>query len=376
MWKIGLIINPVAGLGGRVGLKGSDGAEIQRQALALGARPESLSRTRCTLELLQGKTDELLFLTAPGIMGEELLCELGYPHQVVGALAGGATTAADTMAAAAEIQRLGGDLLLFAGGDGTARNICQAVGTKLPVIGIPAGVKIHSAVYALNPQNAGKAVLAFCGGKSPRLEEAEVMDIDEDAFREGQVHARLYGYMRTPALHQYLQGRKSGGYSDKNAMLAVAAEITDSMKPGACYFVGPGTTPRAVMEHLGLPNTLLGVDIIRDRRLVKSDATETDLYAAASEHEAYLILTVIGGQGHLFGRGNQQLSPRVLRHVPKDHIIILATREKLTHLPTGCLVVDTGDAEMDRTLEGYVRIHTGCQEMMMYRIGTVDSAVD
>lgn len=267
MWKIGLIINPVAGLGGRVGLKGSDGAAIQR--------------TRRTLEMLREQRDTLYFLAAPGIMGADLLAELGYSYEAVGELAGMVTTPADTMAAAEEIQRRGADLLLFAGGDGTARNICQAVGSSLPVIGIPAGVKIHSTVYALNPQNAGKAVRSFCSGRHPRLEEAEVMDIDEDAFRQGRVQARLYGYMCIPALHQYLQGRKSGGYSGRNSMLAAAAEIVDSMKSEAYYVVGPGITTRSVMEQLGLPDTLLGMDIVRNRLLIQADAAEADLYHLA-----------------------------------------------------------------------------------------------
>lgn len=358
MWKIGLIINPIAGLGGRVGLKGSDGAAIQR--------------TRRTLEMLREQRDPLYFLAAPGIMGADLLAELGYSYETVGELAGMVTTPADTMAAAEEIQRRGADLLLFAGGDGTARNICQAVGSSLPVIGIPAGVKIHSAVYALNPQNAGKAVRSFCSGRHPRLEEAEVMDIDEDAFRQGRVQARLYGYMCIPALHQYLQGRKSGGYSGRNSMLAAAAEIVDSMKPEAYYVVGPGTTTRSVMEQLGLPDTLLGMDIVRNRQLIQADAAEADLYHLAKSNELYLILTVIGGQGHLFGRGNQQLSPRVLQYVDKSHMIVMATTEKLVQLPMGHLVVDTGDPDTDHALEGYLTIHTGYQESAMCQVRAVE----
>lgn len=368
MWKIGLIINPVAGLGGRVGLKGSDGAAIQQRALALGARPEAVHRARRTLEMLREQRDTLHFLATPGIMGADLLAELGYSYETVGALAGTDTTPADTMAAAEEIHRRGADLLLFAGGDGTARNICQAVGSGLPVIGIPAGVKIHSAVYALNPQNAGKAVLSFCSGRNPRLEEAEVMDIDEEAFRQGQVQARLYGYMCIPALHQYLQGRKSGGYSGKNSMLAAAAEIVDGMKPEACYVVGPGTTTRSVMERLGLPDTLLGMDVVQNGRLIQADAAEADLYRLAQANELYLILTVIGGQGHLFGRGNQQLSPRVLQYVDKSHMIVMATTEKLVQLPMGHLVVDTGDPDTDRALEGYLPIRTGYQESVMCQV--------
>lgn len=368
MKRIGFLVNPVAGIGGRVGLKGSDGANIQEKARRLGAVPEAAARAWHALQKASGLEDKVEFLTAPGIMGEEILKKTSFPYQVIGELKGPETTAEDTIRIAREIQEAEAELLLFAGGDGTARNVCEALGTSLPVVGIPAGVKIHSAVYAYNAGNAGEALVFFCSEGKNRFEEAEVMDIDEEAFRNGKVQAKLYGYMRIPVLHRYMQSVKSGGYSEKDNAMGMAVDVTMQMKPEAYYVVGPGTTTRPVMEKLGLPHTLLGMDIVKDGKLVKADAAERDIYELTEQAEVYLILTVIGGQGHLFGRGNQQISPRILRKIGKDHCIILATKSKLLNIASGRLTVDTGDTDLDEELAGYVRIITGYQDSVMYRI--------
>lgn len=368
MKRIGFLVNPVAGLGGRVGLKGSDGEKIQEKARRLGAVPEAAIRAGHALEKAAGLEGKVIFLTAPGIMGEEVLKKTAFSYHVIGTIEGEQTTAEDTMRIAKEIREEGADLLLFAGGDGTARNVCEAVGGDLPVIGIPAGVKIHSAVYAYNAGNAGEALTYFCNESRNRFEEAEVMDIDEEAFRDGKVQARLYGYMRIPVLHRYMQSVKSGGYSEKDNAMGMAADVVAGMKPGACYVIGPGTTTRPVMEKLGLPHTLLGMDIVKDGILIKADAAEKDIYELTEQGEVFLVLTVIGGQGHLFGRGNQQISPRILRRIGKDHCIILATKSKLLNIGSGRLTVDTGDTDLDQELAGYVRIITGYQDSVMYQI--------
>ena len=368
MKQIGFLVNPVAGIGGRVGLKGSDGAEIQKKARSLGAVPEAAVRALHALEKASGLEEKVTFLTAPGIMGEEVLKKTAFSYHVIGTLADGETTAEDTIRIAREILEEGADLLLFAGGDGTARNVCQAVEMELPVIGIPAGVKIHSAVYAYNVGNAGEALTYFCNESKNRFEEAEVMDIDEEAFRNGRVQAKLYGYMKIPMLYRYMQSVKSGGYSEKDNTMGMAAEVAAGMKPDAYYVIGPGTTTRPVMEKLGLPHTLLGMDIVKDGVLIKADAVEKDIYELTQQGEVFLVLTVIGGQGHLFGRGNQQISPRILRTIGKDHCIILATKSKLLNIGSGRLTVDTGDTDLDQELAGYVRIITGYQDSMMYRI--------
>ena len=199
MKKIGVIINPIAGLGGRVGLKGSDGEDIVERALALGGKPESSIRAEYALEQLRDVSGEVLFLSYAGDMGENQLRKLGYAVDVLGQQADPQRSrAGDTIAAAKKMLESNAELIIFAGGDGTARNICEAVGTSIPVIGIPAGVKIHSAVYAINPRNAGMIARDYAASRISKLNEAGVMDIDEDLFRQGRVVAKLYGYMMVP----------------------------------------------------------------------------------------------------------------------------------------------------------------------------------
>jgi len=366
MKKIGLIVNPVAGMGGKVGLKGSDGLDIQKKARKLGAKPEAPQRAMAALKELIPLSDKFELIAAPFDMGEEPAQACGFRPQVVGHIEKGQTSPVDTVTIAHKMADMGVDLLVFAGGDGTARNIYQAVGDRIPVLGIPAGVKIHSAVYAINPKGAGKAVAAFLEGKAVEFREAEVMDIDEEAFRQGNVQARLYGYMKVPHIKAYMQSVKSGGYSEQNDLLGIAAEVVDRMEDDVYYVIGPGTTTRSIMEALELPNTLLGMDVIKNKKLLASDVNEQELFGLLEGEKACIILTVIGGQGHVFGRGNQQLSPRVLRMVGKENIIIVATKSKLFSIHPTPLLADTGDPELDAALTGWVKVITGLGEDMMF----------
>lgn len=370
MKTIGLIINPVAGIGGRVGLKGSDGKEIQDLAKAKGAKGEALLRAAAALQELKVSASGGSFrlLAAPGEMGAAVVKEVGLSCETVGHIDQGHTTAADTVAIAKAMKEKNVDLLLFAGGDGTARNIWEAVGDALPVIGIPAGVKIHSAVYAINPVNTGKAAAAFCEEATIRYREGEVLDIDEDAFRQGRVSARLYGYLMVPEFRNYIQSMKSGGYSEKNELAGIAGEIADHMGKDVVYLIGPGTTTRAVMDRLGLPATLLGVDAVQNGALLGSDLDEEAIYGLVSENDCRLVITVIGGQGHIFGRGNQQFSPRVIRKIGKERIIVIATKKKLFDLLPAALVADTGDEALDRELSGYMRVITGFNDAVMFSV--------
>ncbi len=366
MKKIGLIVNPVAGMGGRVGLKGSDGIEIQQKARELGAEPEAPRRAMAALQEIFSFRDQFELITAPFTMGEEAARASGFQPQVVGHIEEGATTPEDTIAIAKEIASLGVELLVFAGGDGTARNIYQAVGDSIPVLGIPAGVKIHSAVYAINPKGAGKAMAALLNGKAAGFREAEVMDIDEEAFRAGSVRAKLYGYMKVPEIKAYMQSVKSGGYSEQNDLAGIAAEVVDRMEADVYYVIGPGTTTRSVMDALGLPNTLLGIDVVKNKELVAGDVNEKQLFQLLQGSRAAIIVTVIGGQGHVFGRGNQQLSPRILQLVGRENIMIIATKSKLFSIYPGSLLVDTGDPVLDSKLAGWVKVITSLGEDMMF----------
>lgn len=371
MKKLGVIVNPVAGMGGRVGLKGSDGEEILKKARALGAKPESPNRAVTALKITSRLKDEIEILTYPSIMGEDECIRAGFTPHVIGTIDSNKTTPDDTQKAAQEMADAGVDLLLFAGGDGTARNIYNAVGEKVPVLGIPAGVKIHSAVYAVTPRSAGEVAAMFLERKRMNIRVSEVMDIDEDAFREGVVTARLYGYMQVPEEPRFVQSVKSGGAkAEKEVLAAIAEDIVDAMDDEDCYFIiGPGTTTRSIMEYLNLKNTLLGVDVIRNRRVIANDVYEQQLRELLTGRKVKMVLTIIGGQGHLFGRGNQQLSPEIIRQVGRKNILVIATKEKLIALNGKPLLVDTGDEDLNHELSGFIRVITGYQDYTMCRIG-------
>ncbi|MGE5380504.1 MAG: ATP-NAD kinase family protein [Methylocystaceae bacterium] len=368
MKKVGLIVNPVAGIGGRVGLKGSDGIEVLKKALALGAKPEATQRAAEALQILNRSQENFQLFTYPQEMGEYACREADISPVVIGSINHGNTTPDDTITAVRELEKEQIDLLLFAGGDGTARNIYSVLGDRLPVLGIPAGVKIHSAVYAVNPRSAGQAALLYLENKVHSFKEAEVMDIDETAFRAGRVSATLYGYMRIPEVRRLLQNVKAGSHSEKNDMAGMAADVIKHMEPGVMYIIGPGTTTRNIMDRLGLNNTLLGVDVIQDGQLVANDVTEEQLYSLLIGHPAKIVVTAIGGQGHIFGRGNQQISPRVIRMVGKENIVVIASKNKLVALQPLPLLVDTGDAVLDQELCGYTRVITGWEDAVIYKI--------
>jgi len=371
MKKLGVIVNPIAGMGGRVGLKGSDGAETLRRARQLGARPESPRRAVEGLEVVSRMRDALEILTYPAEMGEDECREAGFEPRVIGSIRSGETTSEDTEKAAAEMAAAGASLILFAGGDGTARDLCDAIGERTPVLGIPAGVKIHSAAYAVTPSSAGEVATGFLEGRLTETRAAEVMDIDEDAFRQGIVAARLYGYLLVPEERRLLQSVKSGGVqAEKHALRGIAEDLIVGMEgDDRHYIIGPGTTTRSLMERLGLANTLLGVDVIRNGKLVASDVTEAGLLEIVDRHRARIVVTVIGGQGHVFGRGNQQLSPEVIRKVGRENIIVVATKEKLVSLSGRPLLVDTGDEALDQELSGYMRVTTGYRDYVVCKVG-------
>jgi predicted polyphosphate/ATP-dependent NAD kinase len=372
MKKLGVIVNPVAGMGGRVGLKGSDGVEILHRAIELGAKPESPGRAVEALKVAARLKDDIDVIAYPCEMGEHECLEAGFTPNIVGSITSGSTTPEDTQHAAEEMEAAGVDLILFAGGDGTARNIQNAVGTKIPALGIPAGVKIHSAVYAVTPRSAGEVAAMFLEDRLRNTKEAEVMDIDEEAFRSGMVSARLYGYLLVPEEKRFVQSVKSGGVRPEQETLnGMAGDVIAAMEEGGdrFYIIGPGTTTRAIMERLGLENTLLGVDVVREKKLVAGDVTEAQLTEIIKDNSATIVVTAIGGQGHIFGRGNQQLSPAVLRRVGTDNIVIIATKEKLVSLDGRPLLVDTGDEALNSDLSGYIRVTTGFKDYTMYKVG-------
>ena len=362
--KIGLIVNPVAGMGGRVGLKGSDGEEIHRLALELGALPVSPGRTCRTLGILSEIKDEIELFTYPKEMGEDEAVFSGFSPIVLGSIESGATTPEDTVKAAGEMIDLGVDLLLFTGGDGTARNIYDVVSDSLPVLGIPGGVKIHSGVYAASPIKAARLVMDFVRIPAKiSMQTAEVMDIDEEMVRRDRVSAHLYGYMKVPYERGLNQSSKAGSNPGEGVQQQeIASDVIYNMIKDTVYLIAPGTTTKAVKDQLGSNGTLLGIDAVKNNQIVATDLNETAILKMMEQEQDTrfkIIITIIGQQGYVFGRGNQQLSPEVIRKVGKENIVIIATINKILSLSGEPFLVDTGDPELDKEMEGYIQVVTG-----------------
>ena len=378
MFRLGLIVNPMAGIGGSVALKGSDGADTVAEALQRGAVLRAPQRAMRALKVLYDEIEsgEIVLTTYPGPMGEDVARESGFSPEVIGDINPKHTTPEDTEKAAVDMAHMGLDMILFVGGDGTARNICDAVPEGQPVLGIPAGVKMHSGVYAITPEMAGELVCKLARGELVDIRLQEVRDIDEEAFRQGKVQARYYGELLVPEEGQFMQHVKSGGREVEALVLEdIAATLIEEMEEDCLYIIGPGSTTRGLMEELGLENTLLGVDLMKNRELLAADVTADDIERAIAEVaddengiNAKIIITPIGGQGHLLGRGNQQLTPSVIRKVGKENLIVIATKTKITELNGRPLLLDSNDPELDQVLAGYIPIITGYRDQILYPV--------
>ena len=367
-FRLGVVINPFAGIGGAMALKGSDGEAIRQQALAAGATKLANDKMARALTKLTAFSN-LLVLTASGEMGEHCCAALGLEHQVIYTSQSAETTPEDTENAVLELVNKGVDLILFAGGDGTARNVCSIVADSVPVLGVPAGVKIHSGVYAVTPSAAGDVVAKMLTGELVSVRQAEVRDIDESAFRQGKVRAQHYGEMQVPDELTYVQSVKMGGREDESMVINEIAEYLSEIiadDDEHLYIMGSGSTVAEVMARLGLTNTLLGVDVVKKGAVIAADVTASELLELVSQSPARLVITAIGGQGHVFGRGNQQLSPAVLRAIGRDNFWIAATKQKLQQLDGRPLRSDSGDEELDNELAGIIAVITGYDDRVYY----------
>ena len=373
MFKLGLIVNPLSGIGGPLALKGSDGADVVAEAIRRGAVPRAMNRAVQALQLI-AKDDVVVYCFA-GDMGENSAKQASLVYELVGQAAEGQTsTAQDTQAAARCLKERGVDLIVFAGGDGTARDIFQALGCDYPVLGIPCGVKMHSGVYAISPQGAGEILQRLIQGQLVDIGLAEVRDIDEQAFREGRVKSKFYGELLVPREGRFLQQVKSSGREVEALVVQdIGADIVESMDDDDLYLIGPGTTPQGVMENLGLDNTLLGFDAIKAGELLGRDLDEQSMLALVKDNlgRVKVVITAIGGQGHILGRGNQQLSPAVIQLIGVDNIIVVATKTKITELSGRPLLVDSNDPQLDQTLSGYRKVITGYHDSIIYPVGFV-----
>ena len=367
-FRLGVVINPFAGIGGAMALKGSDGEAIRQQALAAGATKLANDKMARALTKLTAFSN-LLVLTASGEMGEHCCAALGLEHQVIYTSQSAETTPEDTENAVRELVNKGVDLILFAGGDGTARNVCSIVADSVPVLGVPAGVKIHSGVYAVTPSAAGDVVAKMLTGELVSVRQAEVRDIDESAFRQGKVRAQHYGEMQVPDELTDVQSVKMGGREDESMVVNEIAEYLSEIiadDDEHLYIMGSGSTVAEVMARLGLTNTLLGVDVVKKGAVIAADVTASELLELVSQSPARLVITAIGGQGHVFGRGNQQLSPAVLRAIGRDNFWIAATKQKLQQLDGRPLRSDSGDEELDNELAGIIAVITGYDDRVYY----------
>ena len=367
---IGLIVNPIAGMGGRVALKGTDGADILAKARRMGAEPLATERAIRALMKLRASAPSAGLLTGFGAMGAEAAIAAGFQPRLIDRAVGATTTADDTRNLARDLVDRGVALILFAGGDGTACNILEVLGDRVPLLGIPCGVKMHSAVFAISPEAAGQLAATIVNEPAKiAWREAEVMDVDEAALREGRVSARLFGYARVPAERHLVQGPKAASLGEDAALDALTAEIADHLEPNTIYLFGPGHSTKLILKHLGVEGTLLGVDVWGNGKLLGFDLTAEQVEDFANSRRCKIVVSVIGGQGYLFGRGNQQFTPKAIRLVGRDNIIVIATQSKLLALTPNRLLVDTGDVALDRELAGYSRVEIGPSRSTLMRIG-------
>ena len=369
---LGFIVNPIAGMGGRVGLKGTD--MVVKEAIAKGAKPVAPQRAIEFLQKLKENAREksIEVLTCPTIMGEEEARKASFPVRVLQMKIGKETSAEDTKEAVRLLSAVKVDLIVFVGGDGTAKDILDAMleCDEVPVLGVPSGVKMYSGIFAVNPSDAVDVVLAFAL-KQAEIVEFEVVDADEAAIRSDTFAVRLYGFLKGPFLPMHVQGSKQISLEtvdEKDNQTAIAKFIIEEMQPDATYILGPGTTVKRIAELLGVKKTVLGVDIYRKGKVIL-DVDEGKIMEEIGDwHNAWIVLSPIGHQGILLGRGNQQISPQIVKRIGKEHIIVGATKSKLQSIDGGVLRVDTGNAEVDEMLRGYIKVVTDYKEWRLVSV--------
>ncbi|MCP4763527.1 MAG: ATP-NAD kinase family protein [archaeon] len=375
-FKIGLIINPIAGMGGSVGLKGTDGKNILEKALELGAEPKSNDRARLFLSKMNALKNKITIITAPNVMGGNLIKEFGFKTKILDeqmfdhVLNIYSTTNKDTIKAVENLKKENISLLVFVGGDGTARDVLQSIGQEIPCLGVPAGVKIHSSVFSINPEKAAQLTLEFLWGEAP-LRESEVLDIDEEEFRNNRVISKLYGFLLTPYSPLYSQPSKMASpqtESENENKEAIANWIIEEMDEECYYIIGPGTTTKTITDILNENKTLLGVDLLKNKKTIGMDLNEQDLLKKIDGKAVKMIVTPIGRQGFVFGRGNLQITGKVIEKVGYKNIIIICTKYKFSTIPNGILRIDSRDPEVDNKLRGMYRILVNYGEYKIAKI--------
>jgi predicted polyphosphate/ATP-dependent NAD kinase len=370
--KMGFIVNPIAGMGGKVGLKGTD--YILKEAIRRGAKPVAPKKATEFLQKLKDNmaTVNIEVLTCPEIMGEEEAKAAGFSAQVLSMRIRRETTAEDTKIAVKLLRAAKVDLIVFVGGDGTAKDVFDAIqgSDTLPVIGVPSGVKMYSGVFAISVADAVDVILAFAQKKA-EVAEFEVMDADETAIRSDTFAVKLYGFLKTPFIPMHVQGSKQVSpetVDEKDNQRAIARFIIEEMQFDATLILGPGTTVECVAEQLGVKKTVLGVDVYRKGKVLLDVDEKRILNIVEDLGNTWIVLSPIGHQGILLGRGNQQISPEIIKRVGKEHIVVAATKSKLQSIEGNVLRVDTGNAEVDGMLRGYVKVVTDYREWRLVNV--------
>jgi predicted polyphosphate/ATP-dependent NAD kinase len=364
--KLGFIVNPIAGMGGKVGLKGTNG--VLEEAITRGAEPVAPERAIEFLRKLKENMEnrQIEILTCPGIMGENEAEQANFPVQILPMNIGKETTAEDTKAAVKLLIKAEVDLIVFVGGDGTAKDILDVMQgtTEVPVLGVPSGVKMYSGVFAVSPRDAADVVLIFAD-KQAEIAEFEIIDADEKAIRSDTFAVKLHGFLKGPFVPMRIQGSKQVSpetIDEKENQTAIARFIIEEMQPNATYILGPGTTIKRIAELLGVAKTVLGVDIYKKGKIVLDVDEKRILEEVKDWRNTWIVLSPIGRQGILLGRGNQQISPKIIKRVGKQRIIVVATKSKLQSIEGNILRVDTGNTEVDDILKGYVKVITDYRE--------------
>jgi predicted polyphosphate/ATP-dependent NAD kinase len=364
--RLGFIVNPIAGMGGKVGLKGTD--NILQEAIARGAEPISPKRATEFLKKLKQNKDgtRIGIFTCPGNMGQTEAMDASLPAKLLPMKIAEKTTAEDTKAAVSLLVTANVDLIVFVGGDGTAKDVFDALQgcDTTPVLGIPSGVKMYSGIFSVNPADAVDVVLAFAH-KQAEVTEFEIMDADEKAIRSDTFAVKLHGLLKGPFLPAHIQGSKEVSpetVGEKDNQTAIARFIMEEVPRKATWILGPGTTVKRVAELLGADKTVLGVDMYRNAKTIRDVDEKRILKEIEDWQTAWIILSPVGHQGILLGRGNQQISPEIIKHVGKERIIVAATKSKLQSIEGNVLRVDTGDSEADKMLRGYIKVVTDYRE--------------
>jgi predicted polyphosphate/ATP-dependent NAD kinase len=363
--RFGFIVNPVAGMGGKVGLKGTDG--VVKEAIAKGAEPVAPHRAiEFLMDLKLRMVGRIEVLCCPGAMGAFEAKEADVSFDVLSMNVSEETSAADTENAVKLLIMANVDLIVFVGGDGTARDILDAMkgNGNIPVLGVPAGVKMYSGIFAINPHDAAEAFAAFAEHRA-ELSDFEVMDADENAIRNDIFDVKLYGCLKGVSVPALIQGSKEVSPETRNegeSQTSIAKYVVEEIPKDATLILGPGTTVKRIAEVLEVEKTILGVDIYSDGKVTLDVDEKTLLETVKDWNKTWIILSPIGHQGILLGRGNQQISPRIIRCVGKKHILIVATINKLHGIEGSALRVDTGDSEVDNLLRGESLVVTGYRE--------------